>query len=438
MRRLLIVGAAAITATIVIAFVVPLGLAVRVLAANGPLNAAEQTAQSVATVFALTDDPQVTVDAVTAAQGRSEAALTVFLADGTSIGAPAERTADVDRAFRGVAFATDTAAEHHIFVPAIRAEGTVAVVRAAVPHSVLQRGVQRSWLLLLALGLGLVIVAVAIADWLGRTVVGPARDLATTAGRVADGELDARVDPAGPPEIAAAGGALNNRAARITHLLAAERELVADLSHRLRTPLTALRLDAEGVRDPEERERLRGDVDALEATVTDLIRQAREPSRQPAAVPVDLVPVVRDRAGYWGALADDQRREWDLRITTAHAPVLLRPEDAEALLDVLLDNVFTHTPEGTPYWVTLEHDRLVVEDAGAGFSPLDATQRGRSAGGSTGLGLDIARHTAEAAGGRLEVTPRQPRGTRVEIVFSDAAGGGAAAHPDRAQRARRR
>lgn len=436
MRRQLIVGAAAITATIVIAFVIPLGLAVRVLAANRPVNAAEQTAHSVATVFALTDDLQVTSEAVAAAQGRSEAVLTVFLRDGSAVGGGGQRTADVERAFGGVAFASDVGDERHIFVPATRADGTVAVVRAAVPAAALQQGVLRSWLLLLALGAGLVVVAVAIADWLGRTVVRPARELAATARRVADGDLEARVAPAGPPEIAAVGGALNGLAARITELLAAEREMVADLSHRLRTPLTALRLDAEAVGDLEDRERLRTDVDAVEATVNELIREARHPSHARGEDAIDLVPVVEERAAYWGALADDQGRQWELTIATDAAPAPMRAQEAEALLDVLLDNVFSHTPEGTAYWIRLERDRLVVEDAGRGIAAAPAAERGRSAAGSTGLGLDIARQTAERAGGRLILDHRPPNGARVEVLLSAASADAEGRHPGRARRPR--
>ena len=418
MRRQLIVGAAAVTATVVIAFVVPLGLAVRVLAANAPLNAAQQTAQSVATVFALTDDEQVTTEAVVAAQARSEASLTVYRRDGTTLGDPLPRTADVDRAFGGASFATDVADARHLFVPAIRADGTVAVVRAVVPEEVLSRGVARSWQLLLLLALGLLALAVLIADRLGRSVVGPARDLAATARRVAAGDLSARVVPAGPPEVAAVGGALNGLAGRITELLAAEREMVADLSHRLRTPLTALRLDAEAVADPDDRERLRGDVDAVEATVTDLIREAREPSAPPADGSVDLVAVVRERAAYWGALADDQARTWSLSIDGASVPLRIRAREAEALVDVLLDNVFSHTPEGTPYWISLDRQRLVVEDAGLGFPDnTRPASRGRSAAGSTGLGLDIARQTAERAGGRLQTGAREPHGARIEVIL---------------------
>ena len=68
-----------------------------------------------------------------------------------------------------------------------------------------------------------------------------------TAERLGRGDLDARVEPGGPDEVREVGAALNRLAARISELLAREREEVADLSHRLRTPVTALRLDVESL-----------------------------------------------------------------------------------------------------------------------------------------------------------------------------------------------
>ena len=416
MRRQLIIGAAAVAATVLIAFVVPLGLAVRALAENRAVAEAEQTAQSVATVLALTDDRQVTSDAVVAAQARTSAVLTVYRADGSRLGADVPPTPDVRRAFAGAAFASDDDKGRSVFVPATRAEGTVAVVRASVAHAQLRQGVARSWLVLAGLGVILLLATVAIADRLGRSFIRPVRSLALTARQVSAGNLSARVEPAGPPEVADVATALNGLTGRINELLAAERENVADLSHRLRTPLTALRLDADAVATPADRQRLRADVDALEATVTELIREARQPSQQPPAAPLDLVPIVRERAAYWGALADDQDRRWTLHIGVDVLAVHLRRQEAEALIDVLLDNIFSHTPEGTAYWVNLEDRTLVVEDAGPGFGDRVA-DRGHSAGGSTGLGIDIVRQLAERVGGSLRLGQRAGGGGRVEVRF---------------------
>lgn len=414
MRRQLVLGAAAVTATIVIAFLVPLAFAVTVLAANRPVNAAEQSARSLATVFALTEDQQVLTDALAAAQAGTPASLTVYRSDGSSAGAGAQRTADVERAFTGAAFIADTPGGRSVFVPASRAEGTVAVVRADLSDALLREGVARSWGLLGLLGVTLIVVSVLAADRLARTVVSPVRTLAATAQTLAGGDLSARVEPAGPPEVVEVGMALNALAARINALLQAEREFLADISHRLRTPLTALRIDAESVPDPRDHERLRADIDAVERTVTELIEEARQPTRSPPTDGVDLVAVARERTAFWAALAEDQQRSWELIVTTPRLPVALHRKDAETLVDVLLDNVFTHTPEGTPYRVVIDAGRLVVIDEGGGFD-ASAARRGSSAAGSTGLGLDIVRKLAERAGGSLGVTQASPRGACVEV-----------------------
>ena len=73
----------------------------------------------------------------------------------------------------------------------------------------------------------------------------------------------------------AVAAALNQLAARIRDLLRHERERVADLSHRMRTPMTALRLDAEGLRDQAEANRILAHVAALDGAVTTVIEDAR-------------------------------------------------------------------------------------------------------------------------------------------------------------------
>src|SRR3972149_7014212 len=81
----------------------------------------------------------------------------------------------------------------------------------------------------------------------------------------ASGDLEARVVPSGPPEIVAVGRAFNDLAERLRGLLQAEREAAADISHGLRTPVAALRLQVETLSDPTVRETLLDDVTALES-----------------------------------------------------------------------------------------------------------------------------------------------------------------------------
>jgi signal transduction histidine kinase len=277
---------------------------------------------------------------------------------------------------------------------------------------------------LAAVAAGLVAAAVLAADALGRSVTRPARQLAAVARRLGHGELDVRAAGGGPPEIADAAGALNFLAGRIQEVLAAERERVADLSHRLRTPLTALRLDAEAAAAPQ----LIAGVDRLEQAVTDLIGAARRPLSVAAPASSDIGLVARERTEYWGALADEQRRPWECRVSGPGPwPVGLPADEAAAVLDTLLGNVFSHTPEGTPYRVSVEADGadivVAVDDAGPGIADAaDVVGRGRSRAGSSGLGLDIARRGAELAGGRLEVTSSPLGGARVALRLPGSAG----------------
>src|SRR5207302_1832652 len=160
------------------------------------------------------------------------------------------------------------------------------------------------WLLLVGLGLGLLAVSVVVADQLARSLVRPIANLAQASDLLATGDLTARATVAGPPEVRRAGSGLNRLAARIGELLAHERETLADLSHRLRTPLTALRIDAESVSDEEVMTRVISDVDALTRTVNEIIAEARRPAASGATAACDAVAVVHDRAAYWRALAE--------------------------------------------------------------------------------------------------------------------------------------
>ena len=180
--------------------------------------------------------------------------------------------------------------------------GGPAVISIFVPGSVLRHGVTRAWLLLGGVGLLLLVLSVAVADQLARSVVRPIKALALASDRLAAGDLSARATLAGPPEVRRAGAGLNRLAVRIGELLAHERETVADLSHRLRTPLTALRIDAESLRDGAEMERLLADVSAVERTVSG--SSARHGGRAvtasgPRATPPRSSASARHSGGRW-------------------------------------------------------------------------------------------------------------------------------------------
>ena len=277
-----------------------------------------------------------------------------------------------------------------------------------MPGAELRTVVVRAWLLLCAVGLGLLVLSVAVADQLARSLVRPLGDLARASDLLAAGHLATRAEVTGPPEVRQVSAGLNRLAERIGELLAHERETVADLSHRLRTPLTALRINAESLHDTREMEELLTDVAGLERTVSEIIREARRPTAESSRVACDAGEVVARRAAFWQPLAEDQDRRMTVEVIPGPAPVGTSGDDLAACTDILLENVFAHTAEGLGFSVRVSLRAgggawLVVSDEGPGFADRDAARRGMSTGGSTGLGLDIARRIAEDSGGSLTV-----------------------------------
>ena len=407
MRRRILVLVGATTTLVLIAFLVPLALLLRTVAADRAVQAATVQAQSLSSLVATTDRTQLAL-AVQQVDATSPDAITVFLADGTTLGAPAERTPLVELGALGRSASADVPGGREI-VFAVREADGAGVIRAFVPASELDRGVGRAWLVLGALGVGLLGVSLAVADRLARSLVRSTTDLAAVSHRLARGELDARADPRSPNELGVVADALNGLAARIAELLREERETVADLSHRVRTPLTALRLDVEALHDPAEAARIGAGVDGVQRAVTQAIEQARRRGSGPDAgrAGSDAAAIVRERIAFWAVLAEDTGRETTVDIAPGPLPVALGSADLAACVDALLGNVFAHTPDGTPFAVHLHPRpgggaRLVIADAGPGLPPGSGPpQRGASGAGSTGLGLDIARRAAEQAGGHL-------------------------------------
>jgi signal transduction histidine kinase len=204
---------------------------------------------------------------------------------------------------------------------------------------------------------------------------------------------------------------------RIGELLTAEREGAADLAHRLRTPLTALRLNVESL-PPADRDRLRDDVDAVIRGVDEVISEARRTVREGLGAGCDATAVVGERVRFWSVLAEEEQRAVGVQLDAGPLPVRLAAGDLGAAVDALLGNVFAHTPEGTALTVSVRRRPrggavVTVTDAGPGM-PGAAVERGRSGGGSTGLGLDIARRTAEASGGNLRIESSRS-GTAVSV-----------------------
>jgi len=424
-RLRLVVVSLAVTSIVALAFLIPLAGMVRELARDRVLTAAERDAELVAQFAAAVDDRAGFAGAL-AALGVGDAIkghpVSVVLPDGTVEGASVPPGEDLSLPRSGAAGSLPVAGGEAVYVPVLSSDGEVAVVRVFVPEGELTENVTRSWLILGTLGLVLVLIAVLVADRLGRSLVKPVEDLSDAAERLGGGDLSVRVEPSGPPELVEVGTEFNHLARRVTQLLQAERESAADLSHRLRTPLTAARLDAENLPTGPDRDRLVADLDDLERTVDHIIREARRPVRQDAAGFTDVVAVTENRARFWQALADEQGRRSELNVAgRASAMVRVAEADIEAAIDALIGNVLAHTPEGTAYAVSIHTSaveaRIVVEDAGPGLGAEPPIGRGVSGTGSTGLGLDIVQRTVLSAGGTFHTDRGSLGGTRVEMTF---------------------
>jgi signal transduction histidine kinase len=424
MRRRLTLLVAATTSLVLVAFLVPLALLVRMVAIDRAVSAATLEVESLSSLVATVDRQPLTL-ALEQAGASGGRPVTVFFADGSTVGAPAHRSAGVELAARGNSVTTRVSGGREILVAVEGLPSGTAVVRTYVSKGELDHGVARAWLILAILGLALLGLGLLVADRLARSLVGSARDLASVSHELAAGRLDARARPGGTPELRDVSAALNHLAGRITELLAQERESAADLSHRLRTPLTALRLDVEALADPAEAARAEASVEALERAVNQIIADTRRPSRTGPAGRCDAAEIVGDRVRFWTVLAEDQDRPLTVPDPGPPLPVAVSGEDLATCVDALLGNVFAHTPEGTAIEVGLEPRpgggaRLTVADAGPGFGAADPLERGVSGAGSSGLGLDIVRRTAESSGGSLSIGRSESGGALVTVELAGA------------------
>jgi signal transduction histidine kinase len=429
MRWALVRVCLAVTAMVVIAFAVPLGLVVKELARDRALTNAERQAATIAPALAITTDRTELERAVATTQAGGEYRIALRIpatahSPAVRIGRPrASAAAFTAASTHGEAATVRVPGGYALLRPTAVSSGTIAVAEVFVPDGDVTRGVATAWLVLAGVGLALIVGSVAVADRLGTRMIRPAARLAGAAHRLGVGDLAVRVPEAGPRELRAAAAAFNAMADQVVQLLAGERELAADLSHRLRTPLTVLRLNTASLGDSPAAEHTRAAVAQLEREVDQIIAAAREQRGQAAgAAGCDAAEVIRERMAFWSALAEDEDRE--VRTAGADRPVRVPVARAEltAALDAMLGNVFRHTPVGTAFAVDMHSSEeaviVLVSDAGPGVAdPAAAVRRGHGDGGhgSTGLGLDIVRRVAESTGGDVAIGRSVLGGAEVRV-----------------------
>ena len=311
--------------------------------------------------------------------------------------------------------------------------GTVhGALRVTLDTSDVSARIRSFWFALVGVA-AVVLLAVAVIGWvIARSVTRPLRELTDTASRFASGDLT--VTPsvvAGPPEIRALDDTMTTMALQLDGLLSSQRAFVADASHQLRTPLTALRLRLENLQShlaaddhpagiDEEVERAIDETGRLTELVANLLQLARADD-QPATATEDLRSLAHDRVDTWTAVAEE-------RGVTLVGPggdgaaVIVRtvPGAIEQILDNVLDNALLVSPRGATVSVVLDVSAVSatvsIVDHGPGLSDDDKRDamrrfwRGDTSRPGTGLGLAIVDALATASGG--------------SATLSDTAGGG--------------
>ena len=422
MRGRLIAVSVAVTSMVAIAFLFPLAILTRDLAADREVAAAERDASAIARLIVVIPEAggEVTVEDLVSPEGHGGRPITVIQPDGTAVGDPLVEGEDISPALAGATFRQAIRGGEAVYVPVLTADGTY-VVRAVASTEAMTDGVLRTWVILGTLGVVLVLIAVGVADRLGRSVVRPVEELSAAASRLGEGDLDVRVEPNGPSEIEEVGRAFNRLAVQMEDLLQSEREDVADLAHRLRTPITAARLTAESLPDDDRRSMILVQLDELHRVTDHIIDEARRSDRRATTAYANLTSVASARAGFWEPLAVDEGREMAVDIPRQAVIVAIPASDLSAGIDALIGNVFAHTPIGTGFALTVvlagASANVIVSDEGQGFpAGVDVTGRGSSGGSSTGLGLDIALRLAESVGGTLTIGRSPSGGALVDLM----------------------
>ncbi len=414
--------ALAITSMVALAFLVPLAVATRQIAHDRAVSDARQQATAMVTVLGVNSDMVQLTNAVASTTAGSEGRLAVHFPDAAAIGA-SHLTGDTVRraAGQGRPGTAEAPGGTAYLQPTVLSDGRTVLVEVFIPEGELRRGVWPAWLALGGLAIVLVAGSTLFADRLGGQLVRATRQLAEASRRLGGGELGERLDPTGPRELRDAATAFNTMAGDLRRLLDRERELAADLSHRLRTPLTGLRLDVEAMPPGPIAERMRQACDLLDEELEAIITGARLGTEARSAEESDMVEVLADRLAFWSVLAEDQERPWE--VVGGHEPVMLPMSRSDLILvvDAMLGNVFSHTPDGTAFRVLVSASGLLVDDAGPGIAdPEAAVTRGFSGAGSTGLGLDIVRRAADTLHGQLIVARSPLGGARVGFLLHAA------------------
>ena len=376
--------------------------------------------------------------------------VVVVDASGRSLAGDLAVPSTVQRALSGAVDTGTTGTQEYLGVPVVRQNAVVGAVYLA--HRFEGGGLlgavrstarlfRSFWWQFLLAGAVAAFIALFLARILARGMTQPLRDMASAARRMARGDYGTTVAVRSRDEVGQLAEAFNRMAGEMEGVERLRRDLVANVSHELKTPISALRARLEnlldGVEEPnpallavmlQQSDRLARLVDQL----LDLSRM--ESGDLPLTIePVPLAPLVDRVVSEVSVARPERARTLDVHndVASDFPPVEADPERVHQVLFNLLDNAFRFTPDGGTVWVrAVRKDgscEVSVEDTGPGipqehlplvferFYRVDQS-RSRDDGG-TGIGLAIARSVVEAHGGKIWAESAEGKGATFRFVL---------------------
>jgi len=338
---------------------------------------------------------------------------------------------EIARSGSGEDLADTTVSGTHLRV-LTRALPTGGAIQMARPLDEVDRQLDRVLLVLILVGAAGVALGGALAALVARAALAPvARFTARTEELAGDPDPSHRIDAGGSDELGRLARSFNATLDSLERSVEAQRQLVADASHELRTPIASLRANIQTLEHAErlpagERDSLRADIvdelDELTALVADIVELAR------GAKPGELVDDVRlDEIAQSVAARARARAARGVAIEVSAEPAIVRG-DAERIqraVSNLVDNALKWSPDGGIVEIRLAGGGLTVRDHGPGFEEADLPHvfdrfyragNARSLPGS-GLGLAIVRQTAEAHGGEAHASNAPGGGAVLRVSF---------------------
>jgi signal transduction histidine kinase len=260
------------------------------------------------------------------------------------------------------------------------------------------------------------------AAFISRRVARPLSQLAGAATEVARGGTAPRVPEQGPDDVRRAAAAFNAMTDQVTRTMESQRQLLSAVGHDLRTPITAMRINAEFVEDTDTRERLEENIEELQE-LTEAVLSAAKGVGWETMRKVDLAALVE-------SVCTDLEEMGKPVTWEAHAaaPLTCRPNEIRRAIRNLIENAVAYGKKADVHLSNSPNAyEVIVEDEGPGiaeaerervFEPFVRLESSRSTEtGGTGLGLTLVKAIAQSHGGTITLENREHRGLRARFCL---------------------